>query len=248
MSAYRRTTENSKMKIEAKEIISRLIAWKGQTYTDELDINVGQGEGKEIFKWFLASILFGARISENIARNTFKAFEKNMLNTPEDISQAGWNLLVETLDAGGYVRYDFKTADKLLVVMQNLLETYQGDLNLLHAHSKDSRDLERRIRALGKGIGGITVQIFLRELRGVWKKARPFLNSFTLLCARNTGLLSIKELDNETALFMVEQLWLNFGRTKTDFPLFEAALLRVGKDFCRKDRCKVCQMLPLCKK
>lgn len=236
------------MEMKTNEIISGLIAWKGQTYPDELGIDLNKGESKEIFKWFLASILFGARISENIAGNTFKAFEKNMLITPEDILQAGWDLLVEVLDAGGYVRYDFKTADKLLEVMQNLRETYNGDLNFLHINSRDSRDLEQRIQALGKGIGGITVQIFLRELRGIWQKARPSLSSFALLCAENIGLLPPKELDNKIALFMLEKVWQDFGRIKTDFPLFEAALLRVGKDFCRKNRCKMCQIYFLCKR
>jgi hypothetical protein len=39
--------------------------------------------------------------------------------------KTGWDGLVSTLDAGGYVRYDFKTATKLLEVMKNLIDQYR---------------------------------------------------------------------------------------------------------------------------
>jgi hypothetical protein len=59
---------------------------------------------------------------------------------------------------------------KLLEVMRHLVDQYHGDLNQLHHAAKDARDLERRLKALGKGIGEVTVQIFLRELRDLWPK------------------------------------------------------------------------------
>ena len=42
-------------------------------YAEDLGINLKEQSGR--FKWFLASILFGARISEKIAANTYKSFE-----------------------------------------------------------------------------------------------------------------------------------------------------------------------------
>ena len=38
------------------------------------DLGIDQKEPSGRFKWFLASILFGARISEKIASNTYKSF------------------------------------------------------------------------------------------------------------------------------------------------------------------------------
>jgi len=38
------------------------------------DLGIDQKEPSGGFKWFLASILFGARISEKIASNTYKSF------------------------------------------------------------------------------------------------------------------------------------------------------------------------------
>ena len=41
-------------------------------YAEDLCIDLK--EPSDRFKWFLASILFGARISEKIASNTYKSF------------------------------------------------------------------------------------------------------------------------------------------------------------------------------
>jgi hypothetical protein len=60
--------------------------------------------------------------------------------------------------------------------MKDLQEQYAGDLNNLHEKAQDGKDLESRLKQLGKGIGDVTVNIFLRELRTVWVKARPALS------------------------------------------------------------------------
>ena len=88
---------------------------------------------------------------------------------------------------GGYIRYDFKTATMLLEVMEALQERYGGDLNLLHSQAADARDLEARLEEF-KGIGPVTVNIFLRELRGIWPKAQPLPGDLAVLAARNLGL------------------------------------------------------------
>jgi len=46
---------------------------RGQLYSEELRIELKRNSDNEIFKWFLASILLGARITESIAKNTYKA-------------------------------------------------------------------------------------------------------------------------------------------------------------------------------
>jgi endonuclease III len=134
-------------------------------YSEDLGIDLTKPSGR--FKWFLASILFGARISEKIAMKTYKTFEKYGVLSPDKILAAGWDELVRILDEGGYVRYDFSTATKLLNVMKELKEKY-GSLEELYAHSRNTEELKSRLMGF-KGIGEVTAQIFLRELRGVWK-------------------------------------------------------------------------------
>jgi endonuclease III len=236
-------------------MIKILLKKLGQKFSASLNIELSSGDSGEIFKWFLASILFGARISETIVINTYRQFEKENVLSVQKILDTGWDGLVRILDAGGYVRYDFKTATKLLEVMGRLKELYHGDLNKLREQAKDSLDLEDRLKNLGKGIGDVTVNIFLRELRGIWQKADPLPSDLVILSARNLGLISFppkagfstklrskKEILNE--LKVVYQKNKVKGKTFVDF---EAALLRLGKDFCRKEKCEMCAVRNFCK-
>ena len=80
-------------------------------YSEDLNIDLTTPSGR--FSWFVASILFGARISEQIAANTYRHFAAaGLVDGLDKLLQAGWDRLVELLDAGGYVRYDFSTATK----------------------------------------------------------------------------------------------------------------------------------------
>ncbi len=126
-------------------------------YSEDLKIDLTEPKGR--LQWLLASILFGARISEKIACRTFMVFQESEVNTPDKILSAGWDELVRILDKGGYVRYDFSTASKLIDIMSSLKERY-GTLENLYKQSSDTEDLETRLREF-KGIGPVTAQIFL---------------------------------------------------------------------------------------
>ncbi len=146
---------------------------KSELYSEELGIYLKENNDKEIFKWFLASILFGARISETIAKNTYKTFEKYNLLQPRKILKAGWDFLVNPImREGGYVRYDEKTSTQILRNCETLLQKYRGNLKELHKEAQNSKDLENRLTNF-YGIGPITTNIFLRELRPFWGKANP---------------------------------------------------------------------------
>ena len=75
------------------------------TYSEELGLDLTRPEDR--FKWFLASILFAKRISAEIARRTYRRFKDEELTKLGMILAAGWDTLVQVLDSGGYVRYDF---------------------------------------------------------------------------------------------------------------------------------------------
>ena len=146
---------------------------RSDLYSEELGINLKKNNDDEIFKWFLASILFGARISETIAMRTYRTFERYNLLKPEKILKAGWDFLVNPImREGGYVRYDGKTSTQILRNCETLIKKYNGSLKKLHKRAKDSKDLENRLIHF-YGIGPVTVNIFLRELRPFWEKANP---------------------------------------------------------------------------
>jgi len=226
------------------ELTKLLTSNFGQKYSEILGIDVSSLDEGEIFKWFLASVLFGAPITETAVIKTYKCFENLKVLTPQKILEIGWNGLVEMLDAGSYTRYDFKTADKLLEVMGNLVTKYEGSLNLLHEQATDSSDLEKRLKELGKGIGDVTVSIFLRELRGIWKKANPKPTPLVVLAAKNLGI--IREGRPHEVLRELKRFWTENKVSEKDFVNFETALLRVGKDFCRKMSCRQCELRQFC--
>ena len=62
----------------------------------------------------MAAVLFGKPISAEIASKTCKQFESRDVHSPDKILATGRNGLVEILDAGGYIQYDYSTATKLL--------------------------------------------------------------------------------------------------------------------------------------
>ncbi len=181
-------------------------------YSEELGIDLKKNTDEELFKWFLASILFGARITESIAKNTYRAFEKYNLLKPKKILEAGWDFLVNPImREGGYVRYDFKTSTKILKICETLIKEYGGSLKNLHDESKESKDLENRLLNF-YGIGPVTVNIFLRELRPYWKKADPEPLPIVIKIAQKLGI----SLDE-------------YGRKTLTFTRIEAGLIRLRK-------------------
>ena len=117
--------------------------------------------------------MFGARISETIAKETYRAFVRYGLLTPQEILKAGWDFLVNPImREGGYVRYDERKSNQILRDCKTLLDEYGGSLRKLHQISSDSRDLEERLLAF-YGVGPVTMNIFLRELRPFWREADP---------------------------------------------------------------------------
>jgi len=145
---------------------AKLIKQHGKLYSVQLGINLASKKESELFKWFLASILFGKRIGENIAAKTYSEFVKANVLTPNAILKAGWDYLVEILDEGGYVRYDFSTATKLLEISKKLLGEY-GSLTKLKESSKNEKEIVSKLLEF-KGVGPVTANIFLRELRMIW--------------------------------------------------------------------------------
>ncbi len=160
------------------------------------------------------ALLFGARISEKLAARTYLSFAHDDLVTPHSILNLGWDGLVAVLDTGGYARYDFKTATKLLDVCGGLVERYGGNLGRIHRMAESPRDLEERIKSLGKGIGEVTVGIFLRELRGVWIKAQPELAKPTLEAAKAMGFFIRRGLQPRAG---VGKAASNLGRGRSSY-------------------------------
>jgi endonuclease III len=142
-------------------------------YSEELGIDLAKRSDNSYFRWFLASLLFGARISETTAKNTYRSFIRHGLTNPQKILKAGFDLLVyPVMREGGYVRYDGRKSTQVLRDCDMLIVDYDGRLSRLHDAARDAANLEERLLAF-YGIGPVTMNIFLRELRPFWTKANP---------------------------------------------------------------------------
>ncbi len=135
-------------------------------YAKELGIDLASKQEVEYFKWFLACLLFSKPIQQEVAKRTYFEFVKEDFITPDAILQAGWDKLVEVLDRGHYVRYDFSTATKLLDVCQTLKDRY-GTVTSLLQQSQSVDELSSCLQKF-KGVGPKTVEIFLRDITPIF--------------------------------------------------------------------------------
>lgn len=216
------------------QAIAELLSRYPGRFAAELGIDLRVGpEARQ--RWFLAAILYGGRISGQLAARTYRVFAARGIFTPEDILAQGWDNLVILLDEGGYTRYDFKTATKLLKVMGTLKEEYQGSLERIHDLSESYEDLEGRLQALGPGIGPTTVNIFLRELRGVWARATPPLSPLAQSAGEQLGLFP-SGLSPGAALQALAQEWESQPVPGYELADLEAALVRLGLNLRHRQR------------
>lgn len=206
-------------KSSKKSLIERLIKKYGARYSEILGIKLNNDE-KEIFKWWLAAGFLGARISENIALRTYREFEKADLLNINEISKASRGRIIRVLGKGGYARYDGLTTTRLKRMCKKLKQEYKGKITYVHREAKDADDLEKRLQEFWR-VGPVTVNIFLRELRQVWKKADPLPSQFVKYGARS---------------FKID---LNkFNKKTKKFIKLECALLRAGRALYRKHKTK----------
>ncbi|HTX44339.1 MAG TPA: hypothetical protein VMC61_06375 [Methanocella sp.] len=200
--------------------VRELVKEYGEPYSRMLGIDLRKGDPAYV-KWLLASILYAKPIREEAATKTYKIFQAHGLTDARSIVDAGWDRLVALLDEGGYTRYDFSTADRLLETFGNLLREYDGSLRRLYDSSPDSEALERRLMGLGKGVGPVTVSIFLRDMQAVWPGARPKSTPRMIKAARALGIKDIRAF--------AEKHGLSPGELETALHCYSRVLKKAGR-------------------
>ena len=185
-------------------------------YSEELGLDLRKPADR--FAWLVASVLFAKRISAGIAKRTFLLLKEEGLTGPGKMIEAGWDRLVEVLDSGGYVRYDFSTASTLLKLAETVKSTEH--LERIAGTAGSPRELERRLMEL-PGVGPVAASIFLRELRGIWPNADPEPSPLALEVA---GRLRVRDVKR-----------------------FEPTLVRLGIEFCKRKRCQACPVRGFCR-
>ncbi len=133
----------------------------------DLGIDLSGGKDSEVFKWFVACDLFGRRISQDIAAETFTQLDNDGVVTPQKLANADWQHLVDLLGQGGYKRYDESTASELIKLGQDTVDRYDGSLANLAKDAQTKKAVRDRLQEF-KGIGPTSADIFLREMGPIW--------------------------------------------------------------------------------
>jgi hypothetical protein len=137
----------------------------GGRFSVEMRISVERG-AHEVDRWFLAATLFGTRISWPIVERTFAVLTAAGVRTIAGAGKREWDELVGLLDAGGYARYDERTATRLLELARVVRERH-GRISALSAQREPAGDEAAPTRPAGADDRAPA----LRELRGVWPAA-----------------------------------------------------------------------------
>ncbi len=174
LAQVRAGTISSEYPLGEMPVAHSVVAVLGGRYSAGLGIDVDAGEA-EVERWFLAATLFGARIPARVAERTFGVLAAAGLARIWQLRHVPSADLIAMLDAGGYARYDLRTATRLLQLCEIIDDRYDGQAGLIGRRFAAYPELRAALDAL-PGWGLVTVRLFLRELRGVWPGAGPPLD------------------------------------------------------------------------
>jgi endonuclease III len=127
----------------------------------DFDLDVMSGDD-DLFRWFLLTFLLGKPIQSTVAVKTWKLFIDRKLDLPWAILEASDHKLVSALHQGGYTRYQHVMTKALKTCMQQLVDFYDGSLQLMIEGSQNEDELSKRLQRL-YGVGPKTAEIFMRE-------------------------------------------------------------------------------------
>ncbi|MEJ2032253.1 MAG: hypothetical protein P8Y63_04285 [Deltaproteobacteria bacterium] len=171
-----------------RRTVNALLADYGLTFADELKIRIESNTPSPLFRLLCASLLFSTRISAKIATAAARALAEQGWTTPEKMAAATWAERTRVLNRSGYARYDESTSRMLGETAELLLDRYGGDLRRLRDAAQRDPARERQLLMEFKGIGNVGVDIFFREVQGVWEELYPFADRKALLGAEQLGL------------------------------------------------------------
>ncbi len=213
----------------AAELARAVVGRFGGRYSSELGIDVDSGDA-EVERWFVASTLFGTRIAAPLAERAYTQLDRAGIRRITDAGNWQYEDLVALLDAGGYARYDYRTATRLQRLAQVVADRYEGVISEIGRRFTSPASLATALKAL-PGWGPVTTGLFLRELRGVWPGARPPLDPRAAEAARHLGLLPPHGGDGLKRISRLAE------RSRCDTRDLEAGLVRLALDHRRVTDC-----------
>lgn len=195
-------------------IVASLLERHGVTYAKQAGFTV-RDTPSPLYRLLCLATLLSARISADIAVAAARALADAGWTTPEKMADAGWSARTKVLNESGYARYDESTSRMLGDSAGLLLDRWGGDLRNLRAEAGRDPGRERKLLKEFKGIGDTGVDIFFREVQGVWPEVAPFVDGRALENAERLGLGDRPDLLPRLV-------------ARDELPKLLAALVRVG--------------------
>jgi endonuclease III len=171
-----------------KDTVKALLDRHGQTFAEELGIDVEKNTPSPLFRLLCAAVLMSARISTQLSTEAARSLAGHGWRTPEKLAGSTWEQRVRALNEAGYTRYQERTATMLGDLTEHLLVEYDGDLRRLRAAAGREPEAERKRLKAFKGLGDVGVDIFLREVQVAWDELRPFADRRALDAAGRLNL------------------------------------------------------------
>lgn len=186
-----------------------LLDQQGTTFATQAGIKLRDTPGP-LYQLLVLAHLLSARISSDIAVAAARALFDAGMRDPRRMAEATWQQRVDALGQGGYRRYDERTATQLGEAAELVNREYGGDLRRMREAGGPKKLLPEI-----KGIGPAGVNIFLREVQGVWPEFAPYFDRKALEGAERVGL---PESAGALGRLVAEK----------DLPRLAAALVRVA--------------------
>jgi pimeloyl-ACP methyl ester carboxylesterase len=213
------------MIVDERALARKLVDTLGGRFSTQAGIDVDAGR-YEVERWFLAATLLGTRISAAIAMRTYRVLHDAGVSTIADAGRRSWEDLVALLDAGGYARYDFRTASRLGDLSVVVAQRHPDGVAAMGVRHTDPTDLMTTLDEL-PGWGPVTVRAFLRELRGVWPAAMPPVDPRAREAAHHLRLI---EQPESLTIELLDEL---AAATGIDVRDLEAGLIRLSLEHRR---------------
>ena len=202
---------------DERETAKALLREHGQTYADELGIDIAKNTPSPLFELLCAATLMSARIGAGIATEAARSLQARGWRSPDAMASSTWDERVEALNEAGYARYQERTATMLGDLAEHLNARWKGDLRRLRDEADRDPAAERKLLKEFKGIGDVGVDIFFREVQVAWDELVPFADRRARDAA---GRLKLPK-DPEKLAALV---------SKAEFPRLVAALVRTELD------------------
>lgn len=169
------------------QLIQRLLDEHGRTFASECGIRLADTPAP-LFQLLVMATLMSARIGAPQAVQATRGVLDAGWATPDKLADTTWRERVTVLNRNGYARYDERTSRMLQELVSLLRDEYAGDLRRLHERAAGDVDELCRLLQQFKGIGPTGASIFMREVQGIWRDVRPFVDTRARTAARRLGL------------------------------------------------------------